>query len=129
MKALIFALAVPVLGLAASSPANADIHASVGIGLGRPSYRQGYGYGRVDTSRYGYDRGYREGASDGYRDGERGHRFELYREGDYRDADQGYQGWMGPRREYANGYRRDVLDAAKKLGSTLATRERAMAGS
>ena len=77
MKALVFALTVPVLGLVASSPANAEIHVGVGIALDRPAYRQGYGCsrGRVDTARYGYDRGYREGASDGYRDGERGRRF------------------------------------------------------
>ena len=114
MKALIFALSVPFLGLVASSPANAEIHVGVGIALGRPAYRQGYGHGRVDTARYGYDRGYREGASDGYRDGERGHRFELYREGDYRDADQGYKRWMGPRWEYANGYRRGFEEGYRR---------------
>ena len=105
MKALVFALAVPVLGLASSSPA-AEVHVRVGIAVGQPSYRQGYGYGHADTARYGYDRGFREGTDDGYRDGERGHRFELYREGDYHDADKGYKGWMGPRWEYSNAYRR-----------------------
>jgi hypothetical protein len=116
MKALVFALAVPVLGLVTSSPANAEIHVGVGIALGQPLYRQGYGYGptRTNAARYGYDRGYREGADDGYRDGERGHRFELYREGDYRDSDQGYKGWMGPRWEYSNGYRRGFEEGYRR---------------
>ena len=114
MKALVFALTVPVLGLAATSPANAEVHVGLRVAIGRPAYREGYGYGRVDTSRYGYDRGNREGASDGYRDGERGHRFELYREGDYRDADKGYKGWMGPRWEYAHGYRRGFEEGYRR---------------
>ena len=53
-----------------------------------------------------YDRGRSEGSRDGWHDGERGKRFELYQEGDYRDCDKGYKGWMGPRGQYANGYRR-----------------------
>ena len=120
MKALVFALTVPVLGLAAATPAHAEVHVGVGIVLGQPSYRQGYGYGnsygrgRADTARYGYDRGYREGTQDGYRDGERGHRFELYREGDYHDSDKGYQGWMGPRWEYSNAYRRGFEEGYRR---------------
>ena len=44
MKALVFALTVPVLGLAAATPAHAEVHVGVGIVLGQPSYRQGYGF-------------------------------------------------------------------------------------
>ena len=111
MRAAGFAAAVAVLPLIASPADAADVRVGVGstIGSTGPRYAaQGYGYsyGRrpVDTQRYGFDRGRDEGARDGFKDGERGRRFELYREGDYRDADKGYKGWMGPRWEYARGY-------------------------
>lgn len=104
--------AVAVLPFFALPAHAADVRVGVGITIGSsdPRYGRpyGYGYGRgpVDTYRYGYDRGRAEGARDGYHDGSRGRRYELYREGDYRDADKGYKGWMGPRWEYARGYQR-----------------------
>jgi hypothetical protein len=102
----LLAAALPLLAVPSLATA-ADVHLGIGVTVGRPSYRPGYGYGRrpVDPFRYGYDRGRTEGARDGFHDGEKGNRFEMYREGDYRDTDQGYKGWMGPRYEYANGYR------------------------
>jgi hypothetical protein len=101
--------AVPLLAVPADA---ADVRIGVGITVGpsAPRYAQGYGYGygrrAADTQRYGYERGRSEGAKDGFHDGERGRRYELYREDDYRDADKGYKGWMGPRWEYARGYQR-----------------------
>jgi hypothetical protein len=98
-----------------AEPAHAaDVRVGVGITIGSNDprygtpYENGYGYGPrwAPTFRYGFDRGNAEGARDGYHDGSRGRRFELYREGDYHDADKGYHGWMGPRWEYARGYRR-----------------------
>jgi hypothetical protein len=111
MKATGLALAAVLPMLAVPSSAETSVRIGVGITIGRPpraAYGYGYGYGRphADTFRYGYDRGRHEGNRDGFKDGERGHRFELYREGDYRDADKGYKGWMGPRYEYARGYQR-----------------------
>lgn len=117
--AVVAVAVVPLFTLPAQA---AEVRVGVGIRVaandpryGAP-YGQGheraYGYaygqdrGRPATYRYGYDRGRAEGSRDGYHDGSRGRRFELYREGDYRDADQGYRGWMGPRWEYAHGYQR-----------------------
>jgi hypothetical protein len=111
MRAAGLAIAA-VLPLFAMPAHAADVRVGVGITIGSPPhYGHGYGYGPgyrrpVDTYRYGYDRGLSEGARDGYHDGRRGRRFELYREGDYRDADKGYKGWMGPRWDYARGYQR-----------------------
>jgi hypothetical protein len=113
MRAAGFGLAtVAVVPLFALPAQAADVRVGVGITVGAndPRYGSpyGYGYGRrpVETYRYGFDRGRAEGARDGYHDGSRGRRFELYREGDYRDADKGYKGWMGARYEYARGYQR-----------------------
>ena len=103
---VLLAAALPLLGVPSLATA-ADVR--IGVTVGRPSYQSGYryGYGRrtADTFRHGFERGQGEGARDGFHDGEKGNRFELYREGDYRDCDKGYKGWMGPRYEYANGYR------------------------
>ena len=104
--------AVAVLPLLAQPARAADVRVGVGITVGAndPRYGTPYGYGNgrrpASTYRYGFDRGRAEGARDGYHDGSRGRRFELYREGDFRDADKGYKGWMGPRYEYARGYQR-----------------------
>jgi hypothetical protein len=114
MRASGLALVAALPLLAAPSSAHADVRIGIGVTLG-PSYRPtGYGRRPLPTFRYGYDRGYTEGARDGFHDGERGRRFELYREDDYRDADQGYRGWMGLRYEYANGYRSGYEEGYRK---------------
>jgi hypothetical protein len=82
-----------VAGMAAlPAESRADTRVGIGIFLGRDSR-----YGRPDTFRLGYDRGYREGTEHGYKDGRKGRSSGFWHSGDYRDADEGYKGWMGPR--------------------------------
>lgn len=64
------------------------------------------GYRRGEAYHRGYDRGYRDGARHGQKDGRRCRDFDFWHAGDYRHGDHGYKGWMGPRAEYAAGYRR-----------------------
>jgi len=65
---------------------------------------RGRGY-RNGAFQFGLDRGFNDGARRGERDA-RSHRgFDFRREGDYRDADNGYRGSYGPRWEYSRGYR------------------------
>jgi len=82
----------------------------IGVQLGNGRYGGGrYGDGRYDsreTWRHGYNRGVHEGYREGERDARRNERFAYRDEGRYRDSDRGYKRWMGPRFEYANGYRR-----------------------
>ncbi len=66
---------------------------------------RGYGVQRGPAFRYGFDRGWREGSEEGLRDGRRSHDPRYWREGEFRDADRGYKGWMGPRGDYSNGFR------------------------
>jgi hypothetical protein len=56
--------------------------------------------------RYGYDRGWREGSEEGRNDCRKRRDPRFWREGEYRDADKGYKRWMGPRWDYAAGFRR-----------------------
>ena len=68
------------------------------------------GYGRGSRNggpafRYGYDRGWREGSEEGRSDGRRSRDPRFWREGEYRDGDRGYKGWMGPRWDYTAGFR------------------------
>jgi hypothetical protein len=79
----------------------ADVRFGVGIEVGG-----GYHRGFPATFRHGYDRGMHEGYREGERDARRHERFGFWDEGRYRDSDRGYRGWMGPRYEYARGYRR-----------------------
>jgi hypothetical protein len=87
-----------------SAPSEAGVQIGVGLVIGGPSYRPGHAGTGVD--RYGYDRGYREGADSGFKAGRHGKRFEFWRNGDYRDADDGYKRWMGPRWAYEDAFRR-----------------------
>ncbi len=86
--------------VAAPTPARADTRVGFGItiGSGYRDYRGAYAYG--------FDRGVRDGAQEGQSDGRRGRDFDFWREGDFRKGTVGYRGWMGPRWEYADGYRR-----------------------
>jgi hypothetical protein len=65
-----------------------------------------YGYqGRQYTRSRGFDRGYRDGLKHGRKDGDKGRSFNVRRDDDFRDADNGYHREYGPRYEYARGYR------------------------
>ena len=76
-------------------------------------YRRSRGsYGR-DTFGRGYERGYHEGARDGARDGRSRH-FNLYRDGTYRDGDQGYRSSYGPRWEYIRAFRRGYEEGYRR---------------
>jgi hypothetical protein len=55
--------------------------------------------------RYGYDRGWREGSDEGRNDGRKHRDPRYWREGEYRDGDKGYKGWMGPKWDYVAGFR------------------------
>jgi hypothetical protein len=92
-----------VAGAAFVLPAesSADWRLSIGVGAD-------YGHGPRrggPAFRYGYDRGWREGSEEGHSDGRRSRDPRFWREGEYRDADRGYKRWMGPRGEYAAGFR------------------------
>ena len=106
--------ALTAFGLALPAAAHADTRFGVAVYVGDEgsayrSYRYGdYGYRDYayrNTYRLAYDRGLREGAEEGYKDGRKGHRFEMRSEGDYRDGDEGYKGWMGPKPVYVSGFR------------------------
>lgn len=86
--------------LAAPEPAHADTRVGIGIAVGFAprGYRDAYSFG--------FDRGLRDGAEEGRRDARHRRDFDFWREGDYRKGLAGYRGWMGPRWEYADGYRR-----------------------
>jgi hypothetical protein len=113
MKALVAAGMVMVAGLTAlPAKAQAGVRVSGGVVItsredrGYPGggYR-GDGRGTGPAFRYGYDRGWREGSDEGSHDGRRNRDPRFWREDDFRNADRGYRHWMGPRFEYAQGYR------------------------
>lgn len=62
------------------------------------------GYGDV-----AYERGYREGLKDGKDDGEDRDRYNPYDHGDYKDADDGYNGSYGSKDAYRSNFRRGYL--------------------
>jgi hypothetical protein len=94
-----------VAGAALALPAESRADWRVLLGV-----RVNDGYGRGPRSegpafRYGYDRGWREGSEEGHSDGRRSRDPRFWRERDYRNADRGYKRWMGPRWDYAAGFR------------------------
>jgi len=101
MKARTWLFLLAVGAFVAPAPVSADTRIGLGINIG-PGYRDYRG----GAASYGYERGLRDGSNEGYKDARRSRSFELWREGDYRRANSGYHGWMGPRWEYAEGYRR-----------------------
>ena len=77
-----------------------------GNGYDRRGRYRDYGYdGRQYARSAGFDRGYRDGLKHGQKDGDKGRSFYVARDGDYRDADNGYHREYGPRYEYSTGYR------------------------
>jgi hypothetical protein len=90
-----------VIGALATTAATASADWRVAFGVSQDRGARGTG----PAFRHGYDRGWREGSEEGNHDG-RGRRDpRFWREGEYRDGDRGYRGWMGPRWEYASGFR------------------------
>jgi hypothetical protein len=97
-----FWAAVALAAGVAAVPAEAKADTRFGIGIVVGS---DHGYGHRDSYRYGYDRGAQDGAEHGFKDGRRGKSFGFWQHGEYRDGDNGYHGWMGPRWDYRAGYR------------------------
>ena len=102
MKRL-FIAGMLVAGATAILPAEspADWRVSTGV---RVDYGRGHRSGGP-AFRYGYDRGWREGSEEGHGDGRRHRDPRFWRDGEYRDGDRGYKRWMGPRWDYAAGFR------------------------
>lgn len=69
--------------------------------------------------RYGYDRGWREGSEEGNHDGRKNRDPRFWREDEFRDADRGYKGWMGPRGEYARGFREGYRSGYRRAYAAL----------
>jgi hypothetical protein len=87
--------------------AGADVHVSGGVVITDRTdggYRGGY-RGDGPAFRYGYDRGWREGSEEGRHDGRKRRDPRYWREGEFRDGDRGYRGWMGPRWDFVRGFR------------------------
>ncbi len=107
MKRLALAGVVMVAGIAAATNARAgDLRFSGGIVINAGGDRYDDGWrGGNQAFRYGYDRGWRDGSDEGYHDGRKHHDPRYWREGEFRDGDHGYKGWMGPRWDYARGFR------------------------
>jgi len=69
---------------------------------------QTYGYRGYDTGhaqRVAYDNGYRDGIRVGERDGRSGRLFEIERQSEWRDADNGYHRDYGDREFYRRSFR------------------------
>jgi hypothetical protein len=65
-----------------------------------------YGYQRDQYTRSaGFDRGFNDGLKHGRKDGDKRRAFNVARDDDFRDADNGYHSSYGPRFIYAAGYR------------------------
>ena len=114
------------MGAAAATPTPASADWRVAIGVSHDRGTRGAG----PAFRYGYDRGWREGSEEGHRDGRRSRDPRFWREGEYRDGDRGYKGWMGPRWDYSTGfrqgyeagYRRAFAAGTTPTGSARATK-------
>ena len=105
MKRLAMAGVLMVAGAAAlPTDAQAGVRVTGGVVI-RVDERYGDSRGGGAAFRYGYDRGWRDGSDEGYRDGRRNRDPHYRREGEFRDADRGYKGWMGARFEYTRGLR------------------------
>jgi hypothetical protein len=101
--------------LAAPTQSQAAVRIGVGVFLGHPDYRYGYGYNGYgynrDTFRIGYERGVQDGAEHGRHDGWRNESFDFVHDRRYRCGDAGYHRDFGPKDVYVNGYRRGYEEA------------------
>ncbi len=98
-------------GVLAAVPATVKAAPSVGIAI---VVNGGYRHDTRGAVRYGFERGRSEGAERGYRDGRRGWSGDFRRDSWYRGGDRGYRGWMGPRWDYAAGYRQGYESAYRR---------------
>lgn len=98
--------------LAAPAAVRADTRIGIGVTIGSAprDHRGAYSFG--------FDRGLRDGAEEGHDDGRHHRDFDFGREGDYRKGLAGYRGWMGPRWEYADGYRRGYESGYRRAYAT-----------
>jgi len=65
-----------------------------------------YGYQQTQYARSaGFDRGFQDGLKHGRKDGDKRRAFNVARDDDFRDADNGYNSSFGPRFQYSTGYR------------------------
>jgi hypothetical protein len=90
-----------VMGMALAVPAAAEARDQYGRGARVRDYRYESYAGRA-----GFEKGYEDGLKRGRRDGDRGDRFDVTRDGKYRDGDHGYKSSYGPRSQYVRAYRR-----------------------
>jgi hypothetical protein len=67
-----------------------------------------------DPGRIAYDEGYRDGVNKGDKDGRKRDRFNPWRHGDFRDADDGYHREFGPKYSYQRVYRRGFEDGYRR---------------
>ncbi len=100
-----------VMGAAATTPLAAHADRRVGVGV---SSQDRHDRGAGPAFRYGYDRGWREGSEEGHNDGRRHRDPRFWREDEFRDGDRGYKGWMGPRWDYAAGFRRGYEEGYRR---------------
>jgi hypothetical protein len=102
---------VLAVGVLAAAPAAVKAEPRVGISV---VVNGGYGHDMRGAFRYGFERGRSEGAERGYRDGRQGRGGDLRGDSWYRGGDRGYRGWMGPRWDYAAGYRQGYETAYRR---------------
>jgi len=92
-----------LMGLALAGPTTASAAGPYDSARSRD-----YRYDRYDShaARIASGRGYEDGLNRGQRDGQHRDRFDVTRDGKYRDGDHGYKSSYGPRNEYVRSYRR-----------------------
>ena len=96
---------VPAVGLmlAVASPAAAQPR---GIAIAPPAYgRDDYRAPYADAQRTAFDNGYRDGRKRGEQAARDNRPFDVQRERDYRDAEDGYNRSLGDRNRYRDNYR------------------------
>lgn len=67
--------------------------------------RDRYHGGSLDARQHGYEHGYRDGAHRGFEDRDRNAGYD-YQNDDYKNADRGYDKYMGDKDDYKKGYQR-----------------------
>lgn len=96
-------LATGVLAAAGVGAVPVESHDNVQVGVGF-FVGDSHAY-RPHAFRLGFERGRHEGSEHGFADGRRGRTFNFWHASEYRHAGEGYRGWMGPKWEYASGFR------------------------
>ncbi len=100
MKRFFFVPAMIVTGLAAATPASAQISAPSPLAYADEA-RQPY----IESRRQAYDNGFREGLKEGERDARRRDAFNYQDERTWQRADKGYHRSFGDRDRYAQSFR------------------------